>query len=251
MTTITEQVRMRGRDRLHEALANELEGRILSGELAVGERLPAEGEIARSHGISTRSVREAVQILETKGLVRRRHGERTVVVRDDVAKFLDTLASTVRQLISSDPDHLIKLMVARRMIETEVVGILTSPGNAMSAAVKRALDDMRDARDAGDFAGFTEADAAFHRALVHSTGNQVISLFYDNLYALISDLIRVTSRVPSKSLDAAYDEHAAIYDNIRRRADQKAKMLMRKQIDNSAAYLKVAIMQAQADGVAR
>lgn len=229
------------RDKIHSSVASDLEARILSGELAVGERLPSEGDIARIYGVSTRSVREAVQILETKGFVRRRHGERTVVVRDDLEKFLDTLATTVRQLLATDPDYLIKLMVARRMIETEVLGILTASDGEMNDDVEQALEAMRECRDRHDFTGFTEADAAFHLALVKSAGNEILSVFYDNLYGLTAEVIRVTSRVPSKSLDAAYKEHADIFAAIRDRDEVGAKVLMRAHIDNSADYLRVAI----------
>ncbi|MCX8279052.1 FadR/GntR family transcriptional regulator [Phyllobacterium sp. 0TCS1.6C] len=235
----------RSRDRLHSSVASSLEAQIMSGELAIGERLPSESEIARDFGVSTRSVREAIQILETKGLVRRRHGERTTVVRDDVGEFLGTLAITVRQLFSSDPEYLLQLMVVRRMIETEVVGLLTASEDPVGDEVRAALDAMRQARDSGDFSGFTEADAAFHLALVHSTGNQILSVFYDNLYGLITEVIRVTSRVPSKSLDAAYAEHADILAMIQNRDEAGAKALMRAQIDNSAAYLRVAIKNSK------
>jgi len=245
MKTATPKTAARGRDKLHLLVASDFETRILSGELPIGERLPAEGDIARDFNVSTRSVREAVQILETKGLVRRRHGERTIVVRDDVGEFLGTLAVTVRQLFSTDPQYLIQLMVVRRMIETEVLGLLTAREQPMGAEVEAALDAMRHARDTGDFTGFTEADAAFHLALVHSAGNAILSVLYDNLYGLITEVIRVTSRVPTKSLEAAYAEHADIYAMVRDRDEAGAKALMRAQIDNSAAYLRVAIENAK------
>jgi DNA-binding GntR family transcriptional regulator len=114
----------------------------------------------------------------------------------------------------------------------------------MSVEVKAALAAMRVARDDQNFAGFTEADAAFHHALVRSADNQILTVFYDNLYGLIVDVIRLTSRVPSKPLDAAYAEHEAIYERIRAKDDAGAKALMRAQIDNSAAYLRVAIQNA-------
>ncbi|UGY11646.1 FadR/GntR family transcriptional regulator [Phyllobacterium pellucidum] len=236
----------RPRSRLHSSVASALEDQIISGALPIGERLPSESEIARDFGVSTRSVREAMQILETKGLVRRRHGERTIVVRDDVAEFLGTLAVTVRQRFASDSEYLLQLMVVRRMIETEVVGLLTAKAQPVNAEVEAALEAMRVARDKEDFAGFTQADAAFHLALVHSTGNAILSVFYDNLYGLITEVIRVTSRVPSKSLAAAYAEHADIFEMIRNRDEAGAKTLMRAQIDNSAAYLRVAIENANA-----
>ncbi len=234
----------RRRDKLHLSVASAYEEHILSRAIPVGERLPSEGEIARDFGVSTRSVREAMQILETKGLVRRKHGERTVVVRDDISEFLGTLATTVRRLFSTEPEYLIQLMAARRMIETEVVGILTGRSDPIAEEVRTALDGMRQARDEEDFAGFVEADAAFHLALVHSAGNEILSVFYDNLYGLIMEVIRVTSRVPSKSLEAAFDEHADIFARIEARDEAGAKQLMRAQIDNSANYLRTAIEKA-------
>jgi DNA-binding FadR family transcriptional regulator len=240
-TTASLPKRGNGRDKLHLQVASAFEAEILSGKLPVGEKLPSEGEVARDFGVSTRSVREAMQILETKGLIRRRHGERSVVIRDDVSEFLGTLAVTVRQLFSTNPDYLIQLMVVRRMIETEVIGLLTAREQPVSAEMEAALEAMRKARDTGDFAGFTEADAAFHFALVRSAGNEILIVFYDNLHGLITDVIRVTSRVPSKSLEAAYAEHAELLSVIAAREEARAKALMRAHIDNSAAYLRLAI----------
>ena len=231
----------RARDKLYSSVASAFETQILSGELPVGERLPSEGEIARNFGVSTRSVREAMQILETKGLIRRRHGGRSTVIRGDVSEFLGTLAATVRQLFSADPDYLMQLMVVRRMIETEVISLLAKRENPIDASVEAALDSMRRARDASNFSGFTEADAEFHFALVRSAGNEILTVFYDNLYGLITDVIRVTSRVPSKSLEAAYVEHSDICKAIRSRKESNAKKLMKAHIDNSADYLRLAI----------
>jgi DNA-binding FadR family transcriptional regulator len=231
----------RNRDKLYSSVASAFEAQILSGDLPIGERLPSEGEIARDFGVSTRSVREAMQILETKGLIRRRHGERSTVIRGDVSEFLGTLAATVRQLFSADPAYLMQLMVVRRMIETEVIGLLATQENPIDVSVEAAVESMRRARDASDFTGFTEADAEFHFALVRSAGNEILTVFYDNLYGLITEVIRVTSRVPSKSLEAAYVEHFDICEAIRQRNESSAKSLMKAHIDNSADYLRLAI----------
>lgn len=232
------------RDKLHSAVASAVEGKILSGELAVGDRLPSESELAREFGVSTRSVREAIQILETKGLVRRRHGERTTVVRDDVGEFMGTLATTVRQLLAANPKYLTELMVVRRMIESDVLDLLTSGETHDLTRVEAALADMRAAGDSKDFSSFTAADAAFHRALVDAAGNTILSVFYDNLYGLVTEVIRVTSSVPTKSYEAAYNEHLDIYNRIKSGDADGAKSLMRAHIDNSAQYLRVAIEQS-------
>ncbi|MDS9469748.1 FadR/GntR family transcriptional regulator [Paracoccus sp. MBLB3053] len=232
------------RDRLHATVSAALESRILGGELKIGDKLDSESAIAKEFGVSTRAVREAIQTLETKGLVQRRHGDRTTVVREDVGEFLGTLAVSIRQQLFSDPAYLEELMAARRMIETEVLEILCATPGPVAAAVTDALDRMRLARDAGDFSAFVDADAAFHLALVHSARNRILSIVYDNFANLIGEVIQLTSRVPTKSLEAAYDEHAEIYECLRSGDEIGAKSLMRAQIDNSARYLRIAIDKA-------
>ena len=229
------------RNKLHVPVVEVFEAKILSGELPIGDRLPAEAEIARTFGVSTRSVREAVQILETKGLIRRKHGERALVVRDDVGEFLGSLAMTVRQLFSQKSDYVVQLMDVRRMIEIEVVGRLSSGEGSLNQEVEDAIAGMRRAADAGDFARFAECDAGFHLGLVHSVGNEILNVFYNNLFALIIEVIRVSSRVPKKPLDAAYAEHEEIYRLISTGDSEGAQNAMRRQIEGSARYLKVAL----------
>ena len=229
------------RDKLHVSVVETLEAQILSGKLKIGDRLPAEAAMAREFNVSTRSVREALQILETKGLVRRKHGERALVVRDDVGEFLGSLATTVKQLFANNSDYLVQLMDVRRIIETEVVTRLSSEDLSMSQEVDEALANMRAAVDANDMTRFTDSDAAFHLGLVHSVGNEILNVVYDNLFSIIIDVIRVTSRVPKKSLKDGFSEHEEIYKLIKAREPANARQAIRKQIDGSSRYLKVAL----------
>lgn len=233
------------RGKLHMAVVSAIEAEILSGELKVGTRLPSEADLARRFSISTRSVREGLQILETRGLVRRKHGERAEVVRDDVEQFLGSLATTVRSLFAEDPAYLVQLMDVRRMFELEVVGRLATGEGRLSDDVAAALDDLA---GAPDFTQYAEADAKFHRALVQSLGNEILSSVYGNLYGLITDVIRVTSRVPSKTKAEGVAEHQAIVAAIRSGNADRCRALMREHIDNSTAYLQQAINAANKQG---
>jgi DNA-binding FadR family transcriptional regulator len=229
------------RDRLHVSVVKAFETRILSGELQVGDRLPSEAEIARLLNISTRSVREGLQILETKGLVRRRHGERAEVVRDDVDQFLTSLAGTVRALFAKDPASLVEVVEVRRMFELEAVGRLAAGEGGSRAPIEEALAAMQASIGAQDFGQFTESDAAFHRALVQALGNDILSTLYSNLHGIVADVIRFTSRVPRKTLAAGFAEHEAIYALIAAGKADAARAAMREHIDNSTAYLEQAI----------
>ena len=230
------------REKLHASVVAAIEAEILSGELRVGERLPSEAELGRRFSVSTRSVREGLQILETKGLVRRRHGERAEVVRDDIKQFLGSLATTVKALFAEDPAYLVQLMDVRRMFELEVVGRLAGGEGALSPDVGAALADLAAAKD---FAHYAEADAKFHRALVQSLGNEILSSVYANLYGLITEVIRLTSRVPSKTQAEGVAEHRAIFEAITRGDVEASRALMREHIDNSTTYLHQAIDAAK------
>ncbi|ODT66879.1 MAG: hypothetical protein ABS75_25165 [Pelagibacterium sp. SCN 63-23] len=233
------------RGKLHMSVVSAIEAQIMSGDLKVGERLPSEAELARQFAISTRSVREGLQILETKGLVRRRHGERAEVVRDDVEQFLGSLAATVTTLFARDPAYLVQLMDVRRMFEMEVVGRLAAGEGKLSTDVAAALAALAEARD---FAEYAEADAHFHRALVQSLGNEIMTSVYGNLYALITDIIRLTSRVPSKTQAEGVAEHRAIEAAIARGDVEGSRALIREHIDNSTIYLQQAIDAAKKQG---
>jgi GntR family transcriptional regulator len=64
---------------LRHQLAQELRDRIRSGELAPGDKLPSEPELAQDRGVARSSMRAAITVLEEEGLIRRRQGSGTYV----------------------------------------------------------------------------------------------------------------------------------------------------------------------------
>src|SRR5215831_3980928 len=55
----------------YEALASMIRERIISGELAEGDRIPSESTLAREAQVSRSTVREALRTLEEAGLIAR------------------------------------------------------------------------------------------------------------------------------------------------------------------------------------
>ena len=68
-------------DRLYQDLARRLIAELASGAYAVGDRLPAERELATQYNVSRPTVREAVIALEVQGLVEVRVGSGAYVKR--------------------------------------------------------------------------------------------------------------------------------------------------------------------------
>ena len=55
-------------------LMEDLKGKILSGEIRMGDKLPSENELSSEYHISRQTVRKALSILENAGYVYAEHG---------------------------------------------------------------------------------------------------------------------------------------------------------------------------------
>src|ERR687893_2475435 len=60
--------------RAFEQILDALRAQIADGSLAAGDRLPAERDLASRYGVSRTSVREAIRVLESMGIVSVRRG---------------------------------------------------------------------------------------------------------------------------------------------------------------------------------
>jgi GntR family transcriptional regulator len=77
---------MTSRLSLRHSIASGLRRRVVAGDLAPGERLPSEPELAKTLGVSRSSLRAAIALLEEDGLVQRLHGSGTYVTHRPVMR---------------------------------------------------------------------------------------------------------------------------------------------------------------------
>lgn len=156
-------------------VASQLREAILSGQLAIGEPVPAERELCESFGVSRPTVREALRALQAQGLVV--SGGATAPLRvagpEDVTSgpLRDALEHLLR-LASVPLRDLVDLRVA---LESAATRLATDRGaEADLTAVHAALEQAREAGQ--DMVAFHHADVQFHLTLVAASGNEALSL---------------------------------------------------------------------------
>ncbi len=78
----------------------QIEGAIVAGDLGPGDRLPPERALADEHGVSRMTVRQALQSLESRGLLRREIGRNggSFVAQPKVERDLGTFSGLSEQL---------------------------------------------------------------------------------------------------------------------------------------------------------
>src|SRR5271157_6443697 len=77
---------------MYQTIADDLKGKIESGELPAGEQIPTEGSLQESYKASRNTIRDAIKQLVSLGLVQTRPGQGTFVV-GAVDPFVTTLSA--------------------------------------------------------------------------------------------------------------------------------------------------------------
>ena len=81
---------------LYSQIAERLTDRIKAGKLAIGSRLPPERELSQALGVNRMTLRQAVHMLETQGLLVRRQGDGTYVAEPVIERQAGKLFSFTR-----------------------------------------------------------------------------------------------------------------------------------------------------------
>jgi DNA-binding FadR family transcriptional regulator len=187
--------------------------RILGGEYAPGKPLPNEASLLGEFGVSRTCLREALQMLGAKGLVRSRPKLGTFVREPHDWNFLDADLLRLRQRVVSKPVFLRELFAVRRMVEPETAALAAQNATpAMLAKLQIAVLAM--ARDHGArTVETTEADVSFHRLLLAASGNALLS----GLGACIEEALRASISItshPDVGSRFALDKHLAVFEAV-------------------------------------
>ncbi len=198
---------------LTSVVQQEIERRILAGELAPGDKL-IEAALAESLGVSRGPVREAFRMLEEAGLVRQEKN-RGVFVRD--IPF----------------DEAMEIYELRAMMDE-------ATGRALAAAiapeqlreVRAKVDAMERAVKAGDIDSYHLLNLEFHDTLVAFTGNRKLIALYRRLINELS-LFRRMNLAEADALPLSAGEHRGIVKAIASGDATAAGQAMRQHVLDS------------------
>lgn len=134
-----------------------------------GDPVPTQRKLIDTYNVGISSVREALRLLESTGLITR-EGKGSFVVAD---RF-NPLNVTFPLLMSLNRSTLRELYEVRRMFETEIAALAAGRRDQSDlSAMHTAIDDFAAAMSQGKLTDALEADLQFHLALSVASHNQV------------------------------------------------------------------------------
>ena len=220
---------------------------VVSGGLEPGERLPPERELCERLEVSRTVVREALNLLEARGLISIEHGRGAVVSGGDTGAVREALGIILRVR----PKALWELLEMRKVLEVEIAGLAAErAGEEEVEAMRVQLERMAAAIDAPE--GYVDADVEFHTLLARGARNGVLLTMLDPVVDL---LLRASRRVsatrrPGSAL-RALGEHEEILRRVEAGDAEGARREMRAHLANTVEDIEADLGEGALDGELR
>lgn len=198
---------------LAQALAAELVERIVQGRHVPGSPLPPEPQLCEAFGVSRTVVREAVKVLQEKGLVQVRQGAGTVVTPPTRWNLLDELILGVTIAADESLAVLDDVVVTRRLLESDMAFVAARLAD--DEVIER-LSGLVDTMDelVGDPAAYAHYDLAFHDVVMQTSGNRIARAVVRSLESQVVNTARYTGRTERSLCVASNRGHRRVYERI-------------------------------------
>ena len=196
---------------------------ITSGRLAPHDFLPSEPELCRQLRISRSSVREALRVLEARGLVIRRHGIGVQVV--DHAR--EAVGDSIELMLLRSGGGLRDLIEVRLILESQAVSLAARRATADDVLALRDL--IAELERPGSVDEHLGSDFRFHLRLAEASGNRMLVAL---VQAIRGPLLRTVEAVyaAKPEVEERIAHHTAIVDAIAARDAQTAEAALRQHL---------------------
>jgi GntR family transcriptional repressor for pyruvate dehydrogenase complex len=226
---------MSNSERLYQLVVEDIERRILDGQLQLGDKLPSERELAEKFNVSRTAVREAVRALGEKGLVQSYAGRGTFVtngasraMRDSIGLLARIRHESAGQVV--EDNGIESVVELREALEPQVAAYAARRATCEDVLVmQQAIDEMDEAIQMRRLDHYARADVKFHMALAQSTHNRLFPALMESLVHLLQEQMTLCIYVPG-AVELAQDEHKRILQAVKQGDDSAAKQAMRRHL---------------------
>jgi GntR family transcriptional repressor for pyruvate dehydrogenase complex len=224
------------REQLPEQIADAIQSLVVAQKLTPDERLPPERELAKALNVSRPTLREALRLLQSRGLVERKPGSGTYVRQMSPAPIIKSVESFFLVSDCSYSD----LMQVRLLLEPCASALAATQAAAEDLGlIDQRLEAIEAAFDTGDSTRLAAADAQFHMEVARISGNRLLAA----MEAAIDHLVREWTRVSASRVFDRHvmEQHRGILAAIRAHEPEAAQTAMSAHIRGQEGILQKAL----------
>ena len=217
-----------GAERIYQRLARQIFDELADGKYKVGDRLPAERDLALEYNVSRPAVREAMIALEVQGLIEVKVGSGAYVKRMPGSEDQPGFHATAFELTE-----------ARLLFEGEAAALAASQITLEELdQLDRIVDRMAEDNRRPDFSD--AADRDFHLLIARASRNHVILDTIERLWEMRStspECALLHEKARDADVRPVVDEHVAIAAALRAGDPAAARKAMRDHLKQVLDYL--------------
>jgi GntR family transcriptional repressor for pyruvate dehydrogenase complex len=204
----------------------------LDGSFPANAKLPSERVLAEQYGVSRNTVREAIQRLAARGLVRSRAGAGAFVTDE----LRTSSPSPWGQLVADHPAVRDDILEFRRVLEGATAYFAALRGDtADHERIRSLLSQLESARRAGDKAAEASVDTKLHEAIALASRNTMFLHLHSSILNMLREHITINN-ASLRELDEDVSEqllsqHRCVCEAICERRPEEARTAMQSHID--------------------
>ena len=217
--------------RISEIIVEQIRLLIRQGQLKPGDKLPPERELCERFGVSRVTVREALRMLESSGLVEIRVGARggAFVTAPTSDRVGEGLADLLSMAVMSAAD----ITEARMILEIGMVPLVCERATEDDLADLEALCER--ARAALRSSKYSMSlSAEFHIRVAQATHNPAVTILVESIRGSILRSMQQAREVAPEMGRLGTGEHARFVSDVRRRDPETATRIMRGHLERTA-----------------
>lgn len=217
----------------YQQVADQLRELILDGSLSPGDRLPPESEIGGNFGVSRSTVREALRVLASQGLVKTSRGTTggTFVSQIDPDQISDYLQTSIGLMSGSAALPLSAILEARELLEVPATALAARRREQHHLDALRAAMD-REKRSRGRSMKFRE-HRHFHDVIMQATGNGLLAMMTEPVFQVLRTRFLRPAPADQPGFWTMVDrEHEEIVERIAAGDAEGASEAMRSHLTN-------------------
>src|SRR5438132_7743254 len=177
-----------------------------------------ERQLSRALGVSRTPIREAMSLLEREGFLRTEPRRGVFIVR-----------KTKKQII-----EMIEMWAALESMAARLATLNASDEDI--GALRHMFDEFRNSTPAEHISEYSDANIAFHQAIIRLSGSHLMGKTIDNLFIHVRAIRRMTISQRDRAQRSIVD-HMRIIEPLERRDAELAESLVRQHSLNLAAYV--------------
>jgi len=232
-------------DSLVEVFVSRFEDLILTGKVAIGQKLPSERELALQLGVSRPVVHEGLLDLDAKGLVAMKPRVGTVVSdyrREGSLAILNSIINYQRGGL--DERLLSSLLAIRELVETETTRLAAQNRTKEHIDELQAIIQAEEKASPRDLATVTRLDFSFHHAIGMASGNVIYPLLINSFKPVYMNFTSLFFSDPSM-LPETVRFHRRLVQAIQDRDTQQAGSVMHETLMHGERHLRRILAEAQ------